>query len=178
MMLSKIFVIAGLLIGSVASAQGIDYNRLDSNQCRVAANAISHLCPANQQWFSSTCEKHPDGSFNPGWSKRMLLNKFSIKDIQQYGDLFTLMMAYERMMVTSSKKAKKNLKEEEKPVIAVSKKDVIVIDSTDTSVAKNMAYHLKKDTDRSTKEERALAVHIATLKLQSQLEEMKSSAKF
>ena len=176
MMLSKIFVIAGLLIGSVASAQGIDYNRLDSNQCRVAANAISHLCPANQQWFSSTCEKHPDGSFNPGWSKRMLLNKFSIKDIQQYGDLFTLVMAYERMVVTSSKKAKKNLKEE-KPVVVLAKKDVIVSDSTDTSVAKNTSY-FKKDTDRSTKEERALAVHNATLKLQSQLEEMKSSAKF
>jgi len=165
----KIVFIIALLMVKLASAQVIDYNRLDSSQRQVAARGLSQLCAANQQWFATTCTKHPDGSFDPVWTKRMLLNKFSMKDIQQYGDLFTLMMAYNRMQKTATKQSQKPEKQ---------KQALPPPDSTRASLARSDTNNSKHDTDRSTKEDRAWAIHNTTLKLQAQLSSMKESAKF
>ena len=161
-----VFFFACLLCAVSAMPQVVDYNRLDSEQQAVAADGIAGLCPANQEWFSNTCSKHPDGSFDPVWAKRMLLNKFAIEDIQQYGDLFTVMMAYQRMEMKGTKLDRKAPKQQ--PPVEQPKPD-----STPSRSSKS-----KKDTDRSTKEERVVAMHDTTVKLQSQLVSMKKCAKF
>jgi len=183
-------------LGLCGFAQGIDYNRLDPAQRDVAAQGIASLSSTNRDWLCGVCTQHPDGSFDPIWAKRLLLNKFSLQDIQQYGDLFTLMMAYRRSI---EKEGAKNSKKEKKANEAVKNEDPnmedveaslknglgggpILLTSQNTAsrpkTPKSNSEKKKSDTDRSTKEDRAQSVQDTTEKLLAQLEEMKKCGRF
>jgi hypothetical protein len=186
-----------ICFGICGFAQGIDYNRLDPAQRDLAAQGIASLTSTNRDWLCGVCTQHPDGSFDPIWAKRLLLNKFSLQDIQQYGDLFTLMMAYRRNMEKEGlKKAKKEKKandatqneipkvEDGEPALNTGVGGSPVLFTPDSDPAnrsktpKAKSEKKKSDTDRSTKEDRAQAVQDTTEKLLAQLEEMKKCGRF
>ena len=185
-----------ICLGLCGFAQGIDYNRLDPAQRDLAAQGISSLSSTNRDWLCGVCTQHPDGSFDPIWAKRLLLNKFSLQDIQQFGDLFTLMMAYRRAVEKEGeKKSKKEKKANQEVQNEVPNSEDVEASLSNglgggpislthenaanhSKTSKSNSENKKSDTDRSTKEDRAQAVQDATEKLLAQLEEMKKCRRF
>ncbi|MFI5133292.1 MAG: hypothetical protein ACHQEB_03095 [Chitinophagales bacterium] len=73
----------------------------------VAARAFQKLSPATKQWFINTASQHPPGSFDTAWAKKKLREKFGAADINSTGELFMVMMAYQRMMNKETREDRK-----------------------------------------------------------------------
>jgi hypothetical protein len=88
-------------------SQKIDYNNLPPEFQDVAMQAMNKLSPANRQWFADISRQHPAGSFDSLWTKNALLGKFSAADNNKMGDLWMVMMAYQKMLNKESREDKK-----------------------------------------------------------------------
>jgi len=73
----------------------------------VAAQTFEKVSPATKQWFADMATQHPPGAFDTVWAKHKLKEKFGIAAVNQTGELFMVMMAYQRM---ASKEAREDRK--------------------------------------------------------------------
>jgi hypothetical protein len=64
----------------------------------VAAQAFEKVSPVTKQWFTDIAIQHPPGAFDTLWAKKKVREKFGTNVANQDGELFMLMIAYQRML--------------------------------------------------------------------------------
>jgi hypothetical protein len=102
-----ILPVAFILILFQLQAQDIDYNHLTAAYKDAAAQALGKVSPATKKWFADMAMQQQGGSFNIVLAKAQLQTKFTAKDMQQVGDLFVIMMAYQRMLNQEAREDRK-----------------------------------------------------------------------
>src|SRR5687768_7334429 len=80
------------------SVQAQDYYDVKKEFRNVAEQAFNKLSPATKQWFATTAKQHPAGSFNTTWANEKLKQRFTVEQMNNMGDLFVAMMAYQKMI--------------------------------------------------------------------------------
>ena len=73
----------------------------------VAIKAFEKVSPATRQWFINTAKQHPTGSFDTVWAKKKLKEKFTATDMSSTGELFMVMMAYQKMLNKEAREDRK-----------------------------------------------------------------------
>lgn len=113
-MKKNIFLISFLISGWLLNAQTINYNQLSSECQSIAEQGLKKISQASRQWFIENSAKHPAGNFDTVWVKKTLSGKFTTDQINQLGDIFLVMMAYQKMMNKEAREDKKITQEQAK----------------------------------------------------------------
>jgi hypothetical protein len=79
-------------------SQVIDYKHLSPDTKDIAVQAFSKVGPETKKWFAEAAKQHPAGVFNESWAKNKLKERFSQDELDKVGNLFLLMMAYQRTL--------------------------------------------------------------------------------
>jgi hypothetical protein len=103
-----------LLFTMQAFSQQIDYNNLRAEYKDVAIQGLNKLNAANRQWFVDIAKRHPAGPFDSLWVKTELANKFSKQNNDMLGNVFMVMMAYQKMLNKEMREGEKLAKEDAK----------------------------------------------------------------
>lgn len=93
-----------IAIVSRGYSQLIDYNHLSQDDKDFAVQAFSEVGPQTKKWFAEVAKQHPPGAFSESWVKNKLKERFSQDEINKVGNLFLLMMAYQRTINKESGK--------------------------------------------------------------------------
>ena len=95
--MKKLFFITLFLLGYIVSGAQ-DFNKLDPEYISLAKDALSKLSEPTRQWFIDKSKEHPAGNFDAGWTRTQLIQKFGTEQATTFGELFAVMMAYQKMM--------------------------------------------------------------------------------
>lgn len=107
-------LIVFLLFTLQAFSQKIDYNNLPPEYKEVATQGLNKLNAFNKQWFVDIAKRHPAGPFDSLWVKNALAGKFSNQDFDNLGNLFMVMMAYQKMLNKEAREDAKLAREDAK----------------------------------------------------------------
>ncbi|MBL0334529.1 MAG: hypothetical protein IPP73_04145 [Chitinophagaceae bacterium] len=75
---------------------------------------MKKLSPASLQWFIDNSAKHPAGNFDSVWAKRTLSGKFTPDQMNALGDIFMIMMAYQKMLNKEAREDRRLAQEDAK----------------------------------------------------------------
>ena len=107
-----------LLFFSRLYAQKNDTLDINAECNKIARQAFEKLNHATKKWFNDVAAKHPPGNLDTTWTKAQLKTKFTATQLSQMGDLFALMISYQKMMNKESKEDKKIARDDKKLELA------------------------------------------------------------
>ncbi len=116
-----------IAVVSQGYSQMIDYNHLSPDDKDIAVQAFSKVGPETKKWFAETAKQHPVGAFNENWARNKLKEKFSQDEINKVGNLFLVMMAYQRTINNESRKDQQ-FSDKDKRLMANEKNQKLSID--------------------------------------------------
>src|SRR6185503_4884781 len=125
------FILAIIVLISPARAQNSN-DDLPPEFQNVARQAFQKVSPATSQWFAETARQHPPGKFDANWARQKLVEKFGAGNVDVCGELFVVMMAYQKMMNKEAREDKKLQRQDKQLELAAKseklKKDNATID--------------------------------------------------
>jgi hypothetical protein len=95
--MKKLLFVTIFFLGYLVSGAQ-DYNKLDPEYTSLAKDALSKLSEPTRQWFIDKSKEHPAGNFDAAWTKTQLTQKFGADQTVTYGEIFALMIAYQKLM--------------------------------------------------------------------------------
>ena len=104
--MKKIFIFIFIILSIDAYTQKAS-DDLPAEFQDVAKQAFQKVSPATRQWFMETAKQHPPGNFDTAWARKKLKERFTSGNVEEYGELFAVMMAYMKMMNKEAREDRK-----------------------------------------------------------------------
>jgi hypothetical protein len=103
-----ILIICAVVTGKASSQASTD--ELPPEFKNIAIRAFQKLGPQTKQWFIDAAKQHPAGSFDTAWARKKLRERFSFSEINDFGEIFMVMMEYQKMAMKEAREERKKLK--------------------------------------------------------------------
>lgn len=94
----------------------------------IIVQAYESVSPATRQWFIEVARQHPAGDFDTAYAKRKLQEKFTPSQLVSTGDLFMVMLAFQKMQDKEARGDQKLQAYQKKRMLA-SKEEKIKLDN-------------------------------------------------
>ena len=73
----------------------------------VMLQAYEAVSQSTRQWFTDASDQHPAGEFDTAFAKRKLKEKFTVSQLASTGDIFMVMMAFQKMVAKEVREDRK-----------------------------------------------------------------------
>jgi len=121
----------------------------------VAARAFEKLSPATKEWFIHTAKQHPGGAFDTSWARKKLKQKFQAGDVNKMGELFMVMIAYQRLMNKEAREDRK-ISTANRQLVSTNKDKKLKTDNA------NIEQQKKEAVEKAGKQRDAAAINLWT----------------